>query len=94
VIAGRLEGDVPAALSEAVAHLPEAEQQRIRDAYRKGVSEARRIDFVFLMSDSPDGPRGCIRQELFGQSPTVTVEPGSDHYGVLVTYFADSSKCE
>ncbi|HXU87978.1 MAG TPA: endonuclease/exonuclease/phosphatase family protein [Methylomirabilota bacterium] len=94
VIAGRVEGDVPAALSEAVAHLPEADQQRIRDAYRKGVSEARRIDFVFLMSDSPDGPHGCMRQELFGQSPTVTVEPGSDHYGVLVTYFADSSKCE
>jgi len=94
VIAGRLERDVPAALSEAVAALPDAEQERILDRYRKGVSEARRIDFLFLMRDSPDGPHGCMRQDLFGQSPTVAVEPGSDHYGVLVTYFADSSECQ
>jgi hypothetical protein len=75
-----------------VAHLPASDQQRLFDAYRKGVGQPRRIDFLFLMS-SPDDSPGCMRQELFGQSTTVTVEPGSDHYGVLVTYLADSSKC-
>jgi hypothetical protein len=76
-----------------VAHLPEPQREKILDAYRKGVSQARRIDFLFVMRDSSGGRAGCLRQELFGQSPTVTVEPGSDHYGVLVTYLADSSTC-
>lgn len=93
VIARRAEHDVPAALPKAVAHLPETQREKILDAYRKGVSQPRRIDFVFVMTDSPDGRGGCLRQELFGQAPTVTVEPGSDHYGVLVTYLADSSTC-
>jgi endonuclease/exonuclease/phosphatase family metal-dependent hydrolase len=93
VIAGRVERDVPAALPKAVAHLPEPQREKILDAYRKGVSQARRIDFLFVMRDSPAGRAGCLRQELFGQSPAVTIEPGSDHYGVLVTYLADSSTC-
>jgi endonuclease/exonuclease/phosphatase family metal-dependent hydrolase len=93
VIAGRVELDVPASLPKAVAHLPESQREKILDAYRNGVSQARRIDFVFVMRDSPAGRSGCLRQELFGQSPAVTVEPGSDHYGVLVTYLADSSSC-
>ena len=93
VIAGRGERDVPAALPKAVAHLPESEREKILDAYRRGVSQPRRIDFLFVMRDSPAGRGGCLRQELFGQSPAVAVEPGSDHYGVLVTYLADSSTC-
>ena len=93
VIAGRGEGDVPAALRQAVAHLPVAAQQKVVEAYRKGVSQPRRIDFLFLMSDSPEGLRGCMHQELFGRSAAVTLEPGSDHYGVLVTYLADPSRC-
>jgi endonuclease/exonuclease/phosphatase family metal-dependent hydrolase len=93
VIAGRGDGDVPAALRQAVAHLPAAAQEKIVDAYRKGVSQPRRIDFLFLMTDSPAGLTGCMRQELFGRSATVALEPGSDHYGVLVTYLADPSRC-
>jgi endonuclease/exonuclease/phosphatase family metal-dependent hydrolase len=93
VIAGRAEPDVPGALPKAVAHLPETQREKILDAYRKGVSQPRRIDFLFVMTESSAGRRGCLRQELFGQSPTVTIEPGSDHYGVLVTYLADSSTC-
>jgi endonuclease/exonuclease/phosphatase family metal-dependent hydrolase len=93
IMAARAEPDVPAALPKAVAHLPEPQREKILDAYRRGVSQPRRIDFLFVMTDPPVGRRGCLRQELFGQSPTVTVEPGSDHYGVLVTYLADSSIC-
>jgi hypothetical protein len=63
------------------------------EGQRRRLNEARRIDFLFVMRDSPAGRGGCLRQELFGQSPEVTVEPGSDHYGVLVTYLADSSSC-
>jgi endonuclease/exonuclease/phosphatase family metal-dependent hydrolase len=92
VIAGQAARDVPPALRRAVEHLPETEQQKVLEAYRKGVNQARRIDFLFLMTSAGDLP-GCMRQELFGESATVTIEPGSDHYGVLVTYLADSSKC-
>ena len=93
VIAGRAAQEIPAALSKAVAHLPERDRENIFDAYSKGVSQPRTIDFLFLLSTSPDPPTGCMRQESFGRSPTVALEPGSDHYGVLVTYFADATKC-
>jgi hypothetical protein len=93
VIAGRVAQDMPAALAKAVAHLPERDRENILDAYRKRVSHPRKIDFLFLLSASPHAPTGCMRQESFGRSPTVALEPGSDHYGVLVTYFADASKC-
>ena len=93
VIAGREAQEIPAALSKAVAHLPERDREKIFDAYRKGVSQPRQIDFLFLLSTSPDPPTGCMRQELFGRSPAVALEPGSDHYGVLVTYFADATRC-
>ena len=92
-IAGRGARDTPATLSKAVAHLPERDRAKILEAYRKGVSEPRQIDFLFLLRASTDAPTGCMRQESFGRSPTVALEPGSDHYGVLVTYFADPSKC-
>jgi len=93
VLAGKGAQDVPAALSKAVAHLPERDREKIVDAYRKGVSQPRTIDFLFLLSASPEARTGCMRQESFGRSATVALEPGSDHYGVLVTYFADGSKC-
>ena len=92
-IAGRGDGQVPDALRQAVAHLPAPAQQKIVDAYRKGVSQPRRIDFIFLMTDAAGGLQGCLRQELFGRSTTVALEPGSDHYGILVTYLADPSGC-
>ena len=93
VIAGRVAQEVPAALSKAVAHLPERDRESIFDAYRRGVSQPRTIDFLFLLGASPDAPTGCMQQQSFGRSPTVEVEPGSDHYGVLVTYFTDASRC-
>jgi endonuclease/exonuclease/phosphatase family metal-dependent hydrolase len=84
--------DVPSPLRRTVAHLSENDQEKILDAYRKGVSQPRRIDFLFLLN-SLDDSRACLRQELFGESVAVTVDPASDHYGVLVTYLADSPTC-
>jgi len=92
-IAGQGVREVPSALREAMARLPDSEQRRIIEAYRRGVSEARRIDFLFLMKKPSDSPEGCFRQELFGQPATLTGQPGSDHYGVLDTYIADASLC-
>ena len=93
VIAGQGERDVPSALRHAVAHLSESQQEQIFEAYRRGISQARRIDFLFLMHKPSDRLQGCLRQELFGQPASVAVDPGSDHFGVLVTYFADPSEC-
>ena len=93
VIAGQGKRDVPSALRSAVAHLSESQQEQIFEAYRRGISQARRIDFLFLMHKPSDRLHGCLRQELFGQPASVAVDPGSDHFGVLVTYFADPSEC-
>ena len=93
VIAGHGLNEVPSTLRAAMKRLPKSQQQKILEGYLKGISEARRVDFLFLMRKPSEGSTGCFRQELFGESEAVSASPGSDHYGVLVTYIADQSQC-
>ena len=92
VIAGEGIREVPSELREAIKRLPESQQQKVLEGYQKGISQARRVDFLFLMKN-PSAPNGCFRQELFGQPAVDSTRPGSDHYGVLVTYIADATQC-
>jgi len=92
-IASKAEVEVPTSLRQAVRDLPESDQQKIFERYRNSVSQPRRIDFMFLLRNPSDRPKGCLRQELFGQPTAASPETGSDHYGVLDTYIADTSKC-
>jgi endonuclease/exonuclease/phosphatase family metal-dependent hydrolase len=94
VIAGEGVRDVPSALREAMKRLPASQQEKILEGYQKGISEARRVDFLFVMTKPSDSLKGCLRQELFGRPDTVSARPGSDHYGVLDTYIADASLCD
>ena len=80
-------------LRKALTSLPEAEQQRIVEGYRNGMGQARRIDYLFLMGKRPNIPKECLRQALFGEPTALSVQPGSDHYGVLNTYIFDPSQC-
>jgi endonuclease/exonuclease/phosphatase family metal-dependent hydrolase len=93
LIAGQGVRDVPSALRESIKRLPESQQKKILEGYQKGISQARRVDFLFLMIEPSSSLNGCLRQELFGQPHVVSVEPGSDHFGVLDTYIADASQC-
>ena len=93
VIAGHGVREVPSTLRTAMKRLPDSQQEKILDAYQKGISEGRRVDFLFLMRQASGDSTGCFRQELFGQPEGSSVAPGSDHFGVLVTYFADASQC-
>ena len=93
VIAGQGIREVPSALRAAMKRLPESQQEKILEGYQKGISQARRVDFLFLMRPPSGETAGCFRQELFGQPEGSSVGPGSDHFGVLVTYFADASQC-
>ena len=93
VIAGHGVQEVPSALRAAMRRLPESQQQKILTGYQKGITQARRVDFLFLMRTPAESATGCFRQELFGESEAVSNAPGSDHYGVLVTYMADASQC-
>ena len=93
VIAAKGVREVPSALREAMKRLPQSQQQKILEGYQTGISQARRVDFLFLMRKPSDGPTGCFHQELFGKPAMVSTQPGSDHYGVLVTYLADASRC-
>jgi len=92
-IAGEGVRDVPSALREAMKRLPISQQQKLIESYQKGISQARRVDFLFLMTKPSNSLKGCLRQELFGEPTTVSTEPGSDHFGVLATYIADPSLC-
>jgi len=93
MIAGHALQEVPSTLRAAIRRLPESQQQKILEGYQKGITQARRVDFLFLMRKPSDSATGCFRQELFGESEAVSAAPGSDHYGVLVTYMADASQC-
>ena len=93
VIAGQGIREVPSALRAAMKRLPESQQEKILAGYQKGISEARRVDFLFLMRNPSENPVGCFMHELFGQSDSASAAPGSDHYGVLVTYMSDASQC-
>jgi endonuclease/exonuclease/phosphatase family metal-dependent hydrolase len=92
-IAQHEEVELPPALKSIVQALPEPERQKIVEGYRQGLNKARRIDFIFGMRSGPADPNACLRQELFGQPSPVTLDVGSDHYGVLVTYTTDGSNC-
>ena len=85
---------LPPTLSSIIQTLSEAEQQRIIAAYRQGIGEARRIDFLFATRWGTAHPKGCLRQELFGLPDAVQMDVGSDHYGVLDTYTTDGTRCE
>jgi len=93
MIAGQGLREVPSALRAAMKRLPESQQQKILEGYQKGISQARRVDFLFLMRKPSDSATGCFKEELFGQSDESLSAPGSDHYGVLVTYIADKTEC-
>lgn len=94
MIAGEGVREVPSTLREAMRRLPESQQEKILEGYQKGISQARRVDFLFVMIKPSDPLKGCLRQELFGRPETVSTRPGSDHYGVLDTYIADASLCD
>jgi endonuclease/exonuclease/phosphatase family metal-dependent hydrolase len=94
VIAGQGVREVPSALREAIKRLPDSQQQKVIEGYQKGISQARRVDFLFVMRTLSDSPKGCLRQELFGHGPeAVSAQPGSDHFGVLDTYLTDATQC-
>ncbi len=92
-IAQHEEEALPSALSSVVQAMPEAEREKIVAGYRQGLRMSRRIDFLFVMRYGPADPNACLRQELFGTSRPVTLDVGSDHYGVLDTYTTDGSDC-
>ncbi len=92
-IAQHEEVALPSALSSVVQAMPEAEREKIVAGYRQGLTMSRRIDFLFLMRSGPADPNACLRQELFGTPRPVTLDVGSDHYGVLDTYTTDGSDC-
>ncbi|SRR6185295_5196362 len=85
--------DVPSALREAMKPLPDSQQGWMLEDYQTGISQARRIDFLFLMAKPSESMKGCMRLELFGEPTTVSTALGSDHFGVLATYIADATQC-
>lgn len=92
-VVGQEDVDLPSALNSILGAMPAAERQKIVAGYQRGLSMARRIDFLFVMSSGVAAPTGCLRQELFGRPDPGSQDVGSDHYGVLATYIADRSSC-
>lgn len=92
-IARNAEIELPPALNSIIRTMPEEDRQKIVEGYQRGLSMARRIDFIFVMLSESPNPRGCLRQELFGQPGPVLLDVGSDHFGVLTTYTTEGGPC-
>jgi endonuclease/exonuclease/phosphatase family metal-dependent hydrolase len=90
-VARHEEIELPPTLASIIQTMPEDQQQQIKNGYRRGVSQARRIDFLFVMLSEPANPLSCLRQELFGRPDAVTLGVGSDHFGVMDTYTTDGN---
>jgi endonuclease/exonuclease/phosphatase family metal-dependent hydrolase len=84
---------LPLSLRQAMMSFSEEDRQKIVEGYRNVMGQARRIDYLFHMGKPPNIPKECLRQAQFGEAAAVSVEPGSDHYGVLNTYVLDPSQC-
>jgi endonuclease/exonuclease/phosphatase family metal-dependent hydrolase len=84
---------LPTELIQAIQGLPESRQRAIVAEYRRGISQARRIDFLFTMPARTQPLNLCVTQKLFGTPTAVSVETGSDHYGVHNTYLFDRTRC-
>ena len=76
---------IPPSLRQALANLPEVEQQRIVEDYRNGMGQARRIDYLFHMGKPPK-LKAFYAQGTVWRTDSALSQPGSDHYGVLNTY--------
>lgn len=82
-LAGHEETGLPSEFDLAIASESDADRQEILADYRRAISQARRIDFLFSMSFMS---KACFKQALFGQTISKDRLTGSDHYGVLNTY--------
>ena len=75
VIAGHGVQEVPSALRAAMRRLPESQQQKILEGYQKGVTQARRVDFLFLMRNS----QLRVRQAVSGRNYSVNPKRSQPH---------------
>ena len=82
-LAGHEETGLPPEFDLAIATESTADRQEIITDYRRAISQARRIDFLFSMSFMS---KACLKQALFGQAVSGDRLAGSDHYGVINTY--------
>ena len=82
-LAGHEETGLPPEFDLAIAVESTADRQEIIADYRRAISQARRIDFLFSMSFMS---KACLKQALFGQAVSGDRLAGSDHYGVINTY--------
>ncbi len=82
-LAGHEETGLPSEFDLAIAAESAADRQEITTDYRRAISQARRIDFLFSMSFMS---KARLKQALFGQTLSGDRLAGSDHYGVINTY--------
>jgi len=84
------EPEVSGLLQAAIAKGSPEAQQELLEAYIDDMRRPRRIDYVFVKSFLSGV---CVRQQLFGQELGSDGLPASDHYGVLNTWYRDTSEC-
>lgn len=89
-LAAHEEEMLPPAFLDAIAMENESDRNEAIKEYRRAISMARRIDFLFSMSFMPTA---CLTQELIGKPATMRDPSGSDHYGLLNTYAYRRKSC-
>jgi len=82
-LARQEEESLPPEFLDAVAMEANLDRQESLRLYRRAISQARRIDFLFSMAFMPEA---CLTQELVGKPRGTGGQLSSDHFGLLNTY--------
>jgi endonuclease/exonuclease/phosphatase family metal-dependent hydrolase len=81
---------LPPELIDATAEETASDRNEVLKLYRRAITMARRIDFLFSTSFMPTA---CLSQRIIGEPTPMRSAFGSDHYGLLNTYSYRRTAC-
>jgi len=90
VLAAHEEQLLPPELIDAIAEETASDRNEVLKLYRRAITMARRIDFLFSTSFMPTA---CLTQRIIGEPTRMRSAFGSDHYGLLNIYSYRRTAC-
>ena len=90
VLAAHQEEELPSELIDAIAEETASDRNEVLKLYRRAITMARRIDFLFSTSFMPTA---CLIQQVIGEPTPMRSAFGSDHYGLLNIYSYQRTAC-
>ena len=90
LLAAHQEEGLPSELIDAIADETASDRDEVLKLYRRAITMARRIDFLFSTSFMSTA---CLTQRVIGEPTPMRSAFGSDHYGLLNIYSYQRTAC-